>query len=909
MAATGTVIDLGDSMRRDPLKIGDERFDAGDDPASGIDGMPPNLGDYLLRHAFTFQGIAGSQAKVYRASDEAIQDSFDNAKFMRNDVTIMECVEMRQRAVALLDWSVEPEDANNAEQKEAAQILTKILEKIPRFMQYRENLLHATWYGKYGIQHKWGYRLVAGKMRPMPLRWLPVNGDKIVFRYDDGMNDHRPDQIGIRVGAGIYTGVNQLSQMQDHYRSRGFRGTVERVRKLEATDHGLAYFLDTWESILLAVHKHRIEDGDYHDPANAGRIHGVGIRSVIYWTWYQKQETLANMMDFMERSAMGIEIWYYPMGNATAKAEMRKAAEEKIENGRNIIMVPRPMGEDGQVYGVERIEPGMGGVESLKSIITEYFGHSIKRYILGQTLTTEASATGLGSNLADVQMDVFMQIVRYDSMLLEETITTDLLSPIKKLALPRMANVDFRFVIHTREPDAESMIEAFLKAYEMGLRLDAKQLRDLIGAPAPEPDSEVLDKFEQMKEQQAAAQSAQMGAMGPVPGANIGQFGDPSSNGQSAEPTPSAPAEAAEQAEYVANGLPSENSDRKRLASYAAFREEEHPRSDDGKFTDVGETAVATESRSKQTETPEFKAWFGDWENDRANSSKVVNKGTGEPQETHGDGKVVYHGTDADFDAFDPEKSGATMVGKGFYFAENKEIASMYASDDSHIRAVYLNIRRPFDYDSPIELEEAQRIVSRTVESRLISERESEEIHDTVSLYYKDDDGMKHRDLWRLFLNYRTKSHVNDLIASAGYDGITHMAGDVAGSVRLGLEREGDYGRVWIAFNPNQIKSATGNRGTFDPADDRIDYGTDWSESKHNRDSGGQFAAIDFTGWEHPAKQAASLPGQRGLFKDVDPSHVGQQAAKPKRPSRLTGAQREMFFRKQVLEAYMAQMV
>ena len=38
-----------------------------------------------------------------------------------------------------------------------------------------------------------------------------------------------------------------------------------------------------------------------------------------------------------------------------------------------------------------------------------------------------------------------------------------------------------------------------------------------------------------------------------------------------------------------------------------------------------------------QVRTPAFKEWFGDWENDPENASKVVNPNTGEPL-------VVYHG-------------------------------------------------------------------------------------------------------------------------------------------------------------------------------------------------------------------------------------------------------------------------
>ncbi len=473
------------------------------DPASGILGMPPNLGEGLLPHVITHQGIISSVSRIYRPSDEAIKDSFDNARFMRNDPVIMECVELRQRSTALLDWHLEPDNEKDERQVQLCDDLKLILENIPRFMQYRENLLHATWYGRYGCQHRFRWKKLRNNMRIVCNRWLPVNGDKIVFRYDDGTQEYDPDQVGIRVGAGFTTGTSVAKAW-----------TAERINKVEPTDYGLAYFLEAWERPLLALHKHYIEDGEYEEPANAGRIHGVGLRSRLYWIWYQKQETLAQMVEYLERSATGIEIWYYPWGDPQAEARTRAAAEERIGPGRNIVLVPRPMGEEGQAYGVERIEPGMAGIDALHKLVTEYFGWQIKRMILGQTLTTESGATGLGSNLASVHLDTFMQIVRYDSALLEETITTDLVEPLKRFNFPWAEDIPIRFRIDTEAPDAESKLEAFMKAWEMGLKIPVQQVRDLIGVPKPDKDQEVLDKAEQEQAMGEAQQQQQMAMQG-----------------------------------------------------------------------------------------------------------------------------------------------------------------------------------------------------------------------------------------------------------------------------------------------------------------------------------------------------------------------------------------------------------
>lgn len=451
------------------------------DPARDIRGMPPNFGQGALPHVITFQGIISSVARVYRPSDEAIQDSRDNARFMRNDPTVMECIEQRQRSCALLDWHLEPQDENDPEQQWLVQQLTRLLEEIPHFLQYRENLLHAVWYGRYGVQHRWRWREVDGIMRLCMDRWLPVNGDKLVFRYDDGTGEYHPDQVGIRVGAGFTVGSSVAK-----------RWAVERINKVEPTDYGLAYFLEHWERPLLAIHRHYIEDGEYEAPETAGKVHGVGIRSRMYWAWYQKQEALALLMDYIERTALGIEIWYYPWGNPDAKAKTQTAAEERIGEGRNIVLVPRPLGEEGQAYGVDRIEPGGAGADALNNIISEYFGHLIKRYILGQTLTSEASATGLGSNLADVHLDTYMQIVKYDAVNLEETITEDLVKPLQRWNFPKYAKVPVKFRIDVETEDSEKKLEAYKAAWEMGAKLRERDILDLVGAASPTADDEVL---------------------------------------------------------------------------------------------------------------------------------------------------------------------------------------------------------------------------------------------------------------------------------------------------------------------------------------------------------------------------------------------------------------------------------
>ncbi|MEN6507165.1 MAG: DUF935 family protein, partial [Planctomycetaceae bacterium] len=555
------------------------------DPASTIPGMPPNFGDFTIPHVVSFQGIISSVSRVYRPSDEAVKHSYDNARFMLNDASICECLEQRQRSAALLNWHLEPEDPRNPEQKQLAEDMTAILKGIPNFMQYREVLQYAIWYGKYGVQHRYRWQKVRGQMRIVPAEWKPINGDKIVYRYDDGTRQYDPNQVGIRVGAGYATGSTITGRWEG-----------QSKRKIEPTDYGLAYFLEPWERRMLCIHKHRIEDGEYEDPQSAGRVHGVGIRSKIYWTWYQKQETLAWLMEFLERSAFGLEIWYYPYGNPEAEAKTRTAAQERIGNGRNIILMPRPVEDMGQQYGVEKLETGMGGAEAVKSIVQEYFGAQLKRYILGQTLTTEAGSTGLGSNLATIHLDTYLQIVKYDATNQEETVTRELVEPLKRWNFPRHADVPLYFRIDTEAADVEGKLSGWDRAFHWGLKLKAEDVYAMIGASKPEAQDETLQDPTIQQQQRLWAQHMAGGQMPGMPGAEGmgGAGGADGAGGAGAGGSPVDPAQQEADRQGTADEMwktvqagqltdelglggispgdkpvPSENSERQKMANYS----------------------------------------------------------------------------------------------------------------------------------------------------------------------------------------------------------------------------------------------------------------------------------------------------------------------------------------------------
>ena len=106
-----------------------------------------------------------------------------------------------------------------------------------------------------------------------------------------------------------------------------------------------------------------------------------------------------------------------------------------------------------------------------------------------------------------------------------------------------------------------------------------------------------------------------------------------------------------------------------------------------------------------QVRTKAFKDWFGDWENDPDNSSKVVDE-NGEPM-------VVYRGfIGGDFNIFDKDVAvehsrSVQPVYGSFFFSDTRKQAEEYGSFFRNgervfngIKATFLNIKNPFILNS-----------------------------------------------------------------------------------------------------------------------------------------------------------------------------------------------------------------
>lgn len=106
-----------------------------------------------------------------------------------------------------------------------------------------------------------------------------------------------------------------------------------------------------------------------------------------------------------------------------------------------------------------------------------------------------------------------------------------------------------------------------------------------------------------------------------------------------------------------------------------------------GAFDFDDEEALSPEEdyRRNGVRSAAFKAWFGDWENDPASASKVVDD-DGEPEQQHNMQPItMYHGSQSrPFSAFDSDyQDPHALYGPGFYFTADRSVAESYVSKEA----------------------------------------------------------------------------------------------------------------------------------------------------------------------------------------------------------------------------------
>lgn len=198
----------------------------------------------------------------------------------------------------------------------------------------------------------------------------------------------------------------------------------------------------------------------------------------------------------------------------------------------------------------------------------------------------------------------------------------------------------------------------------------------------------------------------------------------------------------------------------------------------------VVQEILGVENKNEGIESQNFKNWFGDWQNDSENASKVV---SWNEENERVEPTVVYHGTTKGFfPVFDKDMIGSSWNAddEGFFFTESKSIAENYTRRPSHLSQwgvegkphlfdVYLDIKNPLVID--------KKWYAANYNNRRISD------HDAIEIW--DDN----------------REDILEAKKNGNYDGI------IIDTTGYGARQP----KMYVVFEPEQIKSASLNNGQW----------------------------------------------------------------------------------------------
>ena len=276
-----------------------------------------------------------------------------------------------------------------------------------------------------------------------------------------------------------------------------------------------------------------------------------------------------------------------------------------------------------------------------------------------------------------------------------------------------------------------------------------------------------------------------------------------------------------------------------------------------------------------------FWAWFGD--------SKVV--------DDEGRPLVVYHGTAADFTEFSPDRAAnADWTAKiGSFFAVDPKLSNARleltgrnalsgkiddtAKDGTRSIAVYLATMNPVEVSSREALDQVVGWASGPIETETIGRLRKRAGANDMGRWA---DKVSKEDVVQYGRSTGATGSVNSAVLQTPHT--LNDALKIVDAARSSLKQKGNdgfdiandklYGRAFVVFDPNQIKSATSNSGAFDRSNPSILFQSD------------QLQAIDTSHLSQSAQDyVASLPPeqQQALASSIaylanHPDHDGDQA-------------------------------
>lgn len=232
-----------------------------------------------------------------------------------------------------------------------------------------------------------------------------------------------------------------------------------------------------------------------HGKAKTGYQSRMALYRVLVWPFIYKSYSIGDLAEFLETYGLPIILGkYYQGAMPEEKASLMRAVTALGHDARAIM--PKEM-------EIEIQKVTSSGDSAAHLAMVDWAERSESKAILGQVLSAEAKATGMGSGVAEFQADVRRDILKSHARNMMGTLTRDLIYPMVTLNLPGIDGLRRcpRFVFDLGEAEDLAMFaDALPKLAEGGARIPVSWVHEklcipqaaddepVFGAPKPPPE-------------------------------------------------------------------------------------------------------------------------------------------------------------------------------------------------------------------------------------------------------------------------------------------------------------------------------------------------------------------------------------------------------------------------------------
>lgn len=224
-----------------------------------------------------------------------------------------------------------------------------------------------------------------------------------------------------------------------------------------------------------------------HKKVKTGYLGRAGLFRACLWPFLYKAYAVGDFAEFLETYGLPIIVGKYMSGaSGEEKASLMRAVTALGHDARAIM-------PEGMALEIKEVVGGAGGSHHLNMV--DWADRAQSKAILGQVLSSEAKATGLGSGVADLHGQVRDDILKSDARQLAGTLTRDLVYPLIALNRPGVDGYRRcpRFVFdHGDTEDLKAYAEALPKLVGVGFKIPRAWGHEKLRIPEPDGKEDVL---------------------------------------------------------------------------------------------------------------------------------------------------------------------------------------------------------------------------------------------------------------------------------------------------------------------------------------------------------------------------------------------------------------------------------